>query len=193
MARARPTGRRPGDSGTRDAIRDAALRLFAEHGYDGASVRAIAAAADVDPALVRHFYGDKENLFATVVADWTRIGPLLAQTVAAEPATAGREFADAYLGLWERPVVRPILLALVRSAATSPRAAHMLRDLLGSRVRDAAGGDPERAQRLTLAGASLFGIAFARHVVGVGPIAELAYDDLVDEVAPAVQRYLTGD
>ncbi|UZN03652.1 TetR/AcrR family transcriptional regulator [Cellulomonas sp. S1-8] len=191
--RARPTGRRPGDSGTRDAIRDAALRLFAEHGYDGASVRAIAAAADVDPALVRHFYGDKESLFATVVADQTGIAPVLAQAAAADGATAGREFADAYLGLWERPLVRPILLALVRSATTSPRAAHMLREMLGARVREASGGDPERARRLTLAGASLLGIAVARHVVGVGPIADLAYDDLVDQVAPAVQQYLTGD
>lgn len=61
------TGRRTGDSGTREAILAAAREQFAEHGYDGATIRAIAAAAAVDPALVHHFYGSKERLFAAAM------------------------------------------------------------------------------------------------------------------------------
>ncbi len=61
------TGRRAGDSGTREAILQAARAQFAERGYDGATIRAIAAAAAVDPALVHHFYGSKESLFAAAM------------------------------------------------------------------------------------------------------------------------------
>lgn len=190
--RARPTGRRPGDSRTRETIRDAALRMFAEHGY-GASVRAIASAAGVDPGLVRHYYGDKDGLFTTVVAERLHLAPLLSQTLAADPEVAAPEFARAYLGIWEQPAVRPLLLALVRSATSSPRAAHTLRDMLGARIRAASGGDLEWEQRLALAGASLMGIAVARYVVGVGPLAEMAYDELVEHVTPAVRGYLAGE
>ena len=60
-------GRRAGDSGTREAILDAARRQFADHGYDGLTIRGIAADAAVDPALVHHFYGTKERLFAAAM------------------------------------------------------------------------------------------------------------------------------
>lgn len=188
----RPTGRRPGDSGTRDAILDAALALFAERGYDGASVRAIAAAAGVDPGLVRHFFGDKEALFATAVADRMQVAPLLARAAAADPATVGRAMTEAYLSLWERPDTGPIVLALVRSATTSESAASMLREMIGPRIADATGGDPELARRIALAASSLVGAALARYVVRVGPIADLTHDELVDRLAPVVQHHLTG-
>src|SRR5215469_9883139 len=61
------TGRRAGDSGTRAAILDSARQQFAAYGYDGATIRAIAAGAGVDPALVHHFYGTKEGLFASAM------------------------------------------------------------------------------------------------------------------------------
>ena len=59
--------RRAGDSGTSEAILEAARAQFAEHGYRGATIRAIAATAGVDPALVHHFYGTKEALFAAAM------------------------------------------------------------------------------------------------------------------------------
>ncbi|MFC0712994.1 TetR/AcrR family transcriptional regulator [Cellulomonas biazotea] len=186
---ARRTGRRTGDSGTRDAILDAALALFAERGYDGASIRAIASAAGVDPALIRHFFGDKDTLFATVVADRTAIPGIVGRAIGGDPATAGRAVTDAYLRLWEAPATRPVLLALVRSAVTSERAAQMLREIL---LTHTAQADPDRARRATLAGTHLLGVAVARHVVHLPPIADLTHDELVDEVAPTIQRYLTG-
>lgn len=190
--RRRPTGRRSGDSGTRDAILDAALQLFAEHGFEGASLRAIATAAGVDAALIRHFFGDKETLFATVVADRTTIPARMAAAVGDSSATAGRALTDTYLRLWEDPETGPVLMALVRSATTSPQAARMLSEMLIARVLDDAGVSPVDRSHVALAGVHLLGIAVARHVVLLPPITALTHDELVDEVAPTIQRYLTG-
>ena len=84
------TGRRAGNSGTRDAILDAATALFAERGYEGASMRTIAAAAGVDPALIRHFFDDKDTLFATVIADRTIIFQQLAASLPGDPSPRNR-------------------------------------------------------------------------------------------------------
>ncbi|MCL2467507.1 MAG: TetR family transcriptional regulator [Micrococcales bacterium] len=188
--RGRPTGRRTGDSGTRDAILDAALTLFAERGYDAASVRAIAESAGVDPALIRHFFGDKNTLFATVVADRTSIPARLGAALDGDPSTLGARVADAYLRLWEDPQTRPTLLALVRSATTSPHAADMLRDLLAGRAPALA---PDKAQGTALAASHLFGIAFTRHIIKLPAITACDHDTLVAAVAPTIQHYLTAD
>lgn len=192
----RPTGRRAGESGTRDAILDAAQQLFAELGYDGATFRGIAAAADVDPALIRHFFRDKESLFATVVADRSIIPERIAAAVAAapdDPDGAGRAMAGAYLHLWEDPETGPILMALARSAATSEEAARMLREVLLGRLSEQTAAVRQIAMpRLALAGTHLLGIAVARHILGVPPIAELSVETLVEEVGPTIGRYLAG-
>lgn len=190
--RARPTGRRPGDSGTREAILEAALGLFAERGYDATSVRAVATAAGVDPALVRHFFGGKEQLFATAVADRVRMTPLLTSAAAAHPTDAGRALTEAYLALWEAPDTGPLVRALVRSAATSENAARMMREMITPRIHDATGGDDEVARRIALAASHLLGVAMARYVVRVRPLADLPRDELVARLAPVVQHHLTG-
>jgi AcrR family transcriptional regulator len=191
--RTRRTGRRPGDSGTRNAILDAATRLFGELGYDRASIRTIAAAAGVDPALIRHFFGDKDALFTAVVADRTIVFERLAASLPGDPATLGHRVADTYLRLWEQPQTRPILMAIARSATTSSKAAKMLRDALTHRIRAQAGKpDSEQARRLALAGSHLFGLAVARHIIKVPAITTLTHEDLVAQVAPTIQRYLTG-
>jgi AcrR family transcriptional regulator len=189
----RPTGRRPGDSGTRDAIVDAANQLFAERGYEGASMRAIAATAGVDPALIRHFFADKDTLFATVVADRTSIFDRLAASRAGDQASVGQRVADTYLRLWEQPPTRPILMAITRSATTSDKARQMLRDALDTSIHAHAGpSDPEQARRIALAGSHLFGLATARHILKVPAITQLTHRQLVAQVAPTIQRYLTG-
>lgn len=188
--RGRPPGRRSGDSGTRDAILDAALGLFAENGFEGTSLRAIAGVAGVDPALIRHFYGDKQTLFATAVAHRTAIPARLAAAIGDVPTT-GHALADAYLRLWEEPDTGPIIQALVRSATASQQAADMLREVLVSRVQSQVTGGPERLTSVALAAAHLFGIAMARHVLAIPPIVDLTHDELVDRIAPTIQRYLT--
>ena len=193
-ARKRPGGRRAGDSGTRDAILDAATKLFSQRGYQGSSLRAIAAAAGVDPALIRHFFGGKDTLFATVVADRTTIMERLAGSLAGDQRTAGLRVTRTYLRLWEEPQTRPVLLAIARSATTSERAAQMLTEALGGKIRATAGQqDTERIQRIALAGSHLFGLAVARHIIKQPSVAEMDLDQLIAQVAPTIQRYLTGN
>ena len=191
--RKRPSGRRSGDSGTRDAILDAAKDLFAELGYEGASVRAIAGAAGVDPALIRHFFGDKVALFASTVADRTTIPQRMAAALEGDPAQLGARITDSYLRMWEEPDTRAILLSLVRSATTSEHAATMLLDILGARLRDqTSAADDERTQRIAISASHLLGVAMARYIVKVPPITAMSHDELVAHIAPTIQTYLTG-
>lgn len=156
-------------------------------------MRAIAAAAGVDPALIRHFFSDKETLFATVIADRTPIFAQLAGSLAGDRADVGTRVATTYLELWEQPQTRHILLAITRSAATSDKAAQMLRDALADNIRSAtAQADSDQARQLALAGSQLFGLAIARHIIKVPAITQLPLDDLIQQIAPTIQRYLTA-
>jgi AcrR family transcriptional regulator len=194
--RQRPTGRRAGDSGTRDAILDAARDLFADNGYDQASIRAIATRAGVDPALIRHFFTDKETLFAATMADRTVIPQRLADALNGDPATLGRRITETYFQLWEDPTTRPILLGLVRSAMTTDHGTAMLIEALAGRVRADAplpDLDSPRAQVIALAGSHLFGTAVARHVLQLPVLADMTLEHLVDHVTPAIQGYLDAN
>lgn len=193
VPRKRSPGRQPGHSGTRDAILDAALEQFARHGVDGTSMRAVAAAAGVDPALVRHYFGDKQGLFAATVAHRTVIPQRIAEALLGDPTGIGVRASDVYLSLWEDADTGPMLLALARSASTSSDAAAMLAEVLDARVRgiDATPTNAGRRTQVVLAAAHLFGLAFARHVVKMPQIADLSHDELVALVAPAIQQYLS--
>ncbi len=194
VARRRPSGRRTGDSGTRAEILRAATALFAERGYDATSIRAIAADAGVDPALIRHFFGDKDALYTTVLADRNQVFQRLAAALPGDRVSLGRRVTDTYLRLWDDPDIRPVLLALVRSATTSERAAAMLRDLMERRVAATDDSQPVlRGERLALAASQLLGLALGRHVLKVPSLVAMSHDELVDEVAPSIQRYLIDD
>ncbi|MEV6162372.1 TetR family transcriptional regulator [Streptomyces sp. NPDC052052] len=198
--RKNPGGRRAGKSGTRQAILAAARELFAEHGYDGASMRAIAAKAGVDTGLIRHFYGDKNGLITATLADRTSAPEQLAAALQGDPATVGERLAETYFDLWESPDSGPVVAAIFRSAVTSPKAMDLLRTFLGTAMQErvlsgtSSGGtdDAQRVQGVALALSHLLGVAIARHVVKAPPLAEMPSAELVRAVAPAVQRYLTG-
>lgn len=187
----RPPGRPPGDSGTREAILDAALLLFAERGYDATSMRAIAAEAGVDPALVRHFHSDKATLFAATFADRSGIPERLARCLAGDPATRAHRLADTYLGLWEDPDTRPILLAVAKAAMTSPHADELPK-IIGAAVSRGGIADPngQDGRLLVLASSHLLGTAIARHILHTPPIASMTHDQLIDAVTPAIHCYV---
>jgi AcrR family transcriptional regulator len=197
------TGRRSGDSGTREAILDSARRQFAEHGYDGATIRAIAAGAGVDPALVHHFYGSKERLFAAAmqlpVVPSEMISAALADPSRRADVSLGMHLVASALALWENEELRGPFLALLRSAVTSEQATAMLREFLTEAIltpvaavmRDA---DPVSAPfRASLIASQVLGLAFSRYVLRLGPIARASGDELVAAIGPNIDRYLTGD
>jgi AcrR family transcriptional regulator len=202
------SGRRAGDSGTREAILEAARRRFADQGYDGATIRGIAGDAGVDPALVHHFYGTKEALFAAAMRLPAVPSEVITGAFAGLPsgASLGEHLVRTALAVWETTEVRGVFLGLLRSAVTSDRAADMLREfvteaILGpvAAIARADGGhaadeDPaDTAYRAAAVGSQMLGLALARYVLRLGPIASAGVDDLAATIGPTLDRYLTGD
>jgi AcrR family transcriptional regulator len=191
----RGPGRRPGSADTRGEILDAARTEFAERGYDGASVRGIARAASVDPALVHHYFGSKEQVFIAAMALPVDPGEVLPDVLAGDRDQLGERFARLFLGLWSDPAFREPMLALLRSATTSERGAQMLREFVASSMlrRVASAVDAPDAQlRAATAAAQLVGVVLLRYVIGVPPLATATDEEIVALVAPTLQHYLTG-
>jgi AcrR family transcriptional regulator len=187
------TGRRSGTSQTREAIAVAAREQFAELGYEGATFRRIAAAAGVDPALVVHFYGSKEELFHEVMQLPEEVAAGVLHIADGPRETVGHRFAALVVAALENPATRPVVLGRIRSASSHPGAAALVRETVThdlSRLAAAITGDrPE--MRAVLCGAHLVGVALARYVVMVEPLASLSPEEVVELIAPTFQRYLT--
>lgn len=192
----RRTGRRPGESDTREAILASARRRFAEQGYDGATIRAIAGDAGVDPALVHHFFATKENLFVASMRLPFGPGDVLPPLAYVERDRLGEALARAALGMWEVPEVQDTMLGVLRSAFSNEQAARMLREFVTqavvSRLAGIAGG-PDPEVRASLAASQIVGIAVVRYLVRIEPIASVSVDELVAAIGPTLQRYLTGE
>ncbi|HXF72008.1 MAG TPA: TetR family transcriptional regulator, partial [Actinomycetota bacterium] len=127
------TGRRPRPSGTREEILRAARRAFHDHGYDGATIRGIAAAAGVDPALVHHFYGSKEQLFAAAMEVPFTPSEIIPRLLEGGTEGLGERILRFFLSLNDRPGAGPFV-ALIRSASSNQRAAAMLRGFIAREV-----------------------------------------------------------
>ncbi|WP_229400170.1 TetR/AcrR family transcriptional regulator [Micromonospora okii] len=191
------TGRRPGRPGTREAILDAARAAFAERGFDAASVRSIAGAAGVDPALVHHYFGSKDQLFLATLDAPMDPGDLLPQVLAGDDDGIGERLVRGFLGLWDSPAGAGAV-ALLRSGMSNEWTARLLREFLVTqvlrRVLHHLGGDPaELPLRGSLVASQLIGLAVMRHVVRLEPVASAPAETLVAAVAPTIQRYLRGD
>jgi len=209
-------GRRSGDSGTREAILDAARAQFAQRGYHGATIRAIAAAAEVDPALVHHFYGTKEALFAAAMRLPVVPSEVLTAALARDAWDTGAAGAGAAgvgpgfgehmvrtaLGLWESAEMRETFIGLLRSAVTSEQAAVMLREFIADTILSAVaraagltehGSSAEAEFRAAMVATQMLGLAFTRLVLALPPVAGASVDDLAVTVGPTIERYLTGE
>lgn len=194
---ARRTGRRPGTPDTRDAILAAAREAFAERGFDAASIRAIAAAAGVDPALVHHYFGGKEELFRAATAFPADPGRLLPAVLAGGADGVGERMVRVFLEVWDSPA-GTAAVALLRSAVSNDWSARLLREFLVTqvlrRVLDQLDVDPaQRALRGGLVATQLAGLAMMRYVLRLDAVATAEPATLVAAVGPTVQRYLTGD
>jgi AcrR family transcriptional regulator len=174
---------------TRRAILDAAREVFAGQGYDGATIRSIAAEAGVDPALVHHHFGTKEDLF--VAATEFPFSPALIEAaIRGTDGTIGERLARAYL---TAVLDGGAIEALIRSAMTNRRARGLLREFVESAVLDAFEGyveGPDARLRMALAGSHLVGVVMFRRIIGVGALVETDVEDIVQMVAPALDRYL---
>jgi len=189
------TGRRRGSPDTRAAILTAARAAFGEQGYDLASVRAIAAAAGVDAALVHHYFGTKEKLFLACVAAPADPGEILAGALAGGADGLGERLLRAFLSVWDGPVTGPAALAVFRSGLGHDRSARMLREFLSTQILRRIRPDlaPEHAElRAALIASQAAGLVTVRYLLRLEPLASAPAEVVVAAVAPTLQRYLTG-
>jgi AcrR family transcriptional regulator len=189
------TGRRPGPTRTRGAILDAARGAFAARGYDAVSVRSVAREAGVDPALVHRFFGSKEQLFAAALELPVAPGALVTALLAGGVEGVGERLVRTLLMRWDTPGGFAPFLALVRGAVDNEAAATMLREFVTREVlgRIAAVTAPDRPElRASIAASQVVGLAMARYIVRVPPLADADREEIVAAVGPTIQRYLTG-
>ncbi|MEU1971296.1 TetR family transcriptional regulator [Microbacterium sp. NPDC019599] len=191
--RGRPRG---GETGTRERILTSAVEEFGEQGYDGATIRGIAARAGVDSALVHHYFGTKADLFAEAIGAPMRPDVDVPALLAGPRDELGEHIVRYVLEMWERPEVRKRGVALFRHALgnrlTTPLVAGFLsRELIGKVAAEL--GTPDAELRASLVASQVAGLLIARHVLKLPALASASVDELVAWAAPNVQRYLTAD
>lgn len=188
-------GRRPGAPDTRAEILAAARELFADRGVTGTSVRAVAAKAGVDPALVHHYFGTKDALFMAALEVPFDPKTLMAPVIAAGPEGAAERVLRVFVATWDDPQNQPALLALFRSM-TEPSGERLLGEgflpvVLLPLARALGLDQPE--VRVPLLASQVLGLILCRYVLRVEPLASMSADQLVAAYAPGLQRFMTGD
>ncbi|GAB2449523.1 TetR family transcriptional regulator [Nocardia tengchongensis] len=175
---------------------DTARRAFAETGYEKATVRGIASAASVDPALIRHYFGTKADLFRAAMGWPFEPAEVAARLTAGDPAGLGERLTRFFFEAWEQPRTQAPLLAIMRGAATHDESAALVREFLEQQLYaqlTTALPGPDAALRLNLAMGQLLGIAYLRHILRVEPLASEPVDNLVARVSPVITGHLTPE
>jgi len=189
-------GRRPGDQGTREAILAAARAAFLEQGFNKAAMTGVARRAEVDTALLYHYFGTKLELF---VASMTGLYTQERQAAAAAEGRVrgGVEIVTDFLHKWESGPEEPgrAFVALAQAASSSPEAAEMLNQFVTQRIWKGGKSEPigeAAARRAAMVGAQLVGIAWARYVLKLGPVATDPIDDVASWFGPTIDSLKTA-
>ncbi|HEX5255509.1 MAG TPA: TetR family transcriptional regulator [Mycobacterium sp.] len=192
----RRRGRPAGNSDTRDRILDSARELFARNGIRNTSIRAVAAAAAVDSALVHHYFGTKEKLFAAAVNipidPMAIIGPLREVPV----SELGYRIPSMLLPLWDSEVGTAFIAAL-RSILAGEEVnlfRTFIEDVITAEVGPRVDTPPgSGTTRIQFVASQLVGVVMARYILQLEPFKSLPAEQIALTVAPNLQRYLTGD
>ena len=189
-------GRRPGNQDTRGQIITAARHAFAAKGFAGASMRAIAAEAGVDAALIHHYFESKQQLFLATVAVPLGLPQMLEEVAAGDRGGLGERLVRSVLGVWDSEL-QPSLVAAIRTALTDPALTRSVGEFLTLEVvghvlpRDDL--SPEEANRRAgLVASQILGLVIGRYVLRLPVLVNRKTEDLVAEVGPTVQRYVDG-
>ncbi|OBJ00585.1 TetR/AcrR family transcriptional regulator [Mycobacterium sp. 1465703.0] len=172
---------------TRATILSAARTLFSAHGFERTTIRAVAAEAGVDPALVMHYFGNKAELFAAV----SRLEITFPDLTDVAPERLADVLVPFLVRVWDPG---GSFLPLLRAAATNRAAAEALLELFVEKVAPAlATVTPDRAaERTAMVGSQVLGIAMARNVVGVPALVAMDDATLTEWLRPVLAHYLTG-
>ena len=193
----RRSGRRPGNPDTREAILTSARGIFAERGFDKASIRAIATEAGVDPALIHHYFGTKDKLFLASMNAPIDPSVLIPQALQGPRDQAGERLVRMMLSVWDSPA-GVAAVGLLRSAMSNDWTARLMREFVVTQVLRRAvtelSLDPAQAPlRTALVATQIAGLAVTRYILKVEPVASAPAEVLVGAIGPTVQRYLMGD
>lgn len=193
----RRRGRRGGQADSRERILTTARRLFAEHGFEGTSLRQVGREAGVDPAMVHHFFRDKDELFALSVELPADPADVLAGVTSLDPRQRAEEIVRSVLRLWESPAQHR-LVAFIRGTLGSRTKTAMLREMVSrtilSRITAGLPGTPQQlALRGDLVASQMVGLMLTRYVVRLEPLASATPEEVIRHVAPTIERYLLGE
>jgi len=189
-------GRRPGGPDTRGEILSAARASFADRGFDRTTIRGVAGEAGVDPALVHHYFGSKEDLFLAALEIPVDPRALIPQVFAPGLDGVGERLLRTFLGVWDEPENNQPLRAFLRTAFVVDETADLLRNGMARVVLRAVVpqlepvGDAE--VRATLVASQLVGLIMARYVLRIDPLASLPAESVVAWMAPNIQRCVDG-
>jgi AcrR family transcriptional regulator len=192
----RRSGRRPGNQDTRTSILEAARTTFAEKGYDKASIRAIAAEAKVDPALVHHYFGTKDKLFIATMNVPVNPAELIPKALQGPPDEVGIRLVRMALEVWDSPA-GSAALAVFRSALSNEWTARLLREfvvtqILRRAVRELIVDQAEGPMRTSLVATQMAGTMVARYVLKIEPLASADAEVVAAAIGPNIQRFLTA-
>ena len=189
-------GRRPGNADTRGEIIEAAKRVFAAKGYDGASLRGVAREAGVDPALVHHYFDGKASLFVAAMA--LPFDPRQVKEQAAAPDYSGARTIESFLSMWDRAEgTGSSFSSCVAAMAASTSVADAIREFVNERVwsvlsRIEGESDTMKRQRTAMVSSQLMGLAFTRYLLRVPPMSTATPNEIARWVGPTLARYVKG-
>lgn len=187
-------GPRPVGTDTKSEILTAAAAVFSRDGYQGGSVRAIAREAGVDPALVRHYFSSKTELFVESMRPPIDLVAHAARLAEGDPQLVGDRIMTFFVEVWDDPVRGPRVIQLMRGALDHPEVAALIQSVIVGgvieRVASAVGApDPPRAA--ATAASQVFGLAMLRHGARIEPLASEPAESLIARFGPIVTRLLT--
>jgi AcrR family transcriptional regulator len=187
-----PAGRRQGDPDTRGVIVSAARAEFRQHGYNAATMRAIARRAQVDPALVYHYFKDKATLYAATLPLPGDPRQIMRQ-VQQEAASPGARLVTGFLAQWEDSEdPGTAFVNLVQAISSSPEAARGLREFLTNRIWAPLAEDEQARWRTAVISAELMGLAWSRYVMRAEPLASATLPEIAERVGPVLERMMRG-
>ncbi len=178
-------GMRRSSAETKAVILAAAKERFAQSGFERATIRAIAADANIDPSMVMRYFGSKDQLFAAA-ADFDLSIPDLSEV---EPENIGAQLVDYFMERWERD---DALIVLLRSSTSNDEAAQRMREIFAGQLLPVVAGinAQQPARRASLIATQMLGLALCRYVLRLPPIVEMTHDEVVSWLGPTIQRYL---
>ena len=176
----------------REAILDAARRRFAAQGFEGATMRAIAGDAGVDPALVSYYFGSKSALFVESLRLPVNPGDAIDALLAEGTEDLGARLVTRFLQVWDNPVTGDPIVSVLRSATSQPA---LMREFLEQQILPRFTGSmegPDAELRATAIATQMMGLALARYVLRLEPLASAPPEAVVTLIAPTLQRYIDG-